>query len=46
MTFVAEEGGEENIRKGNEADHGRSQDTGEERAEGAGGKVTASFLVY
>lgn len=46
MTFMVGEGGGENIRRGNGADHGRSQDTAEERAEEEGGKVTASFLVF
>lgn len=45
MTFVVGEGGGENIRKGN-GDHGRSQDTAEERAEEEGRKVTAIFLVF
>lgn len=46
MTFVVGEGEGENIRKGNGADHGRSQDTAEERAEEEGLKVTAIFLVF
>lgn len=46
MTFVVGEGRGENIRKGNGADHGCSQDTAEERAEEEGRKVTAIVLVF